>query len=54
MKNTLSFSQCVWMHPQEKIISFHEMPGWVCFRYASKEEMTGEMERFISESFRFQ
>lgn len=47
-------SLCLWANHEEKIVSFHEMSGWVYYNYQTKEEMIKDMERFETDNYRFQ
>ncbi len=44
----------LWINQEEKIISFHEMPGWTYRCYQKKEDMTCEVEQFVTDNYRFQ
>ena len=47
-------SLCLWANQEEKIVSFYEMPGWVYYHYQTKDEMVQDMERFVTDNYRFQ
>lgn len=43
----------LWINPEDQIVSFSEVDGWIHCHYQSQNEMVQQLEQLVAKQFRF-
>lgn len=44
----------LWISPEEQVVSFNEVDGWMHCQYQSQDEMLQQLDQLVANQFRFQ